>query len=249
MAMATPLLPLLVAAMGWCIPAITVSVGYADHVDYADHIDASGYDDFGYDDHVDYGNRGDYDDHFNASSHNHSEDQLEGAYSGMQIFVKTVLGKRITLDVMASVGACLPPRGALTAPDFIPWAPPAGDQPVAATGALQPRSSPPEYPAIAGNCTLKEALVRSFADEVLTWAPVKIHTVAALWDFAELLDHQDGAPIRDQDAAQEEPPAGGAREVLRLLAFGVVVEVGRWAVSNERLSCGVPWPFLIRFAM
>ena len=32
--------------------------------------------------------------------------------------------------------------------------------------------------AIAGNSALKEALVRSFADEVLEWMPVKVYAVS-----------------------------------------------------------------------
>mmetsp|Transcript_25060 Transcript_25060/g.67045 ORF Transcript_25060/g.67045 Transcript_25060/m.67045 type:complete len:180 (+) Transcript_25060:2-541(+) len=137
-------------------------------------------------------------------------------------FLAAAMGWRIP-TIIVGVGAFLPRRGAFTAPEFTPWAaaaaPTTGDQLVAAASTPQPRSTPPENPM-----------------------------------ERELLEHQDNALIVDQDEAPEEPLAGGAPpwEVwpgLRLLAFGVVVEISRWAVSNERLSCGVSWPALIRFAM
>ncbi|CAK0818201.1 unnamed protein product [Prorocentrum cordatum] len=42
--------------------------------------------------------------------------------------------------------------------------------------------------AVAGASALREALVRSFADEVLEWAATQVHAVTALWDLAELCD-------------------------------------------------------------
>eukprot|EP00959_Pyramimonas_sp_CCMP1952_P234983 4909984-Pyramimonas_sp.AAC.1 len=93
--------------------------------------------------------------------------------------------------------------------------------------------------AIAGNSALKEASDRSFADEVLEWAPMKVFTVTALWDLAEFCDMLEPLLILEEGLRLGLPARTLHLEMLNHLSTRLVRERTAYAepISPDRSIC------------
>ncbi|CAK0907611.1 unnamed protein product [Prorocentrum cordatum] len=93
--------------------------------------------------------------------------------------------------------------------------------------------------AVAGNSALKEALVRSFADEVLEWAPMKVFAATALWDLAEFYDTLEPLLILEEGLRLGLPARILHLEMLSHLSTGLVRERTAYAgpISPDRSIC------------
>ncbi|CAK0856487.1 unnamed protein product, partial [Prorocentrum cordatum] len=93
--------------------------------------------------------------------------------------------------------------------------------------------------AIAGNSALKEALVRSFSDEVIEWMPVKIYSVTALWDLAEFYDTLEPLLILDEGLRLGLPARTLHLEMLSHLSARLIRERTAYAepIAPDRSIC------------
>ncbi|CAK0808313.1 unnamed protein product [Prorocentrum cordatum] len=93
--------------------------------------------------------------------------------------------------------------------------------------------------AIAGNSALKEALVRSFSDEVIEWMPVKIYSVTALWDLAEFYDTLEPLLILDEGLRLGLPARALHLEMLSHLSARLIREKTAYAepIAPDRSIC------------
>ncbi|CAK0885715.1 unnamed protein product, partial [Prorocentrum cordatum] len=93
--------------------------------------------------------------------------------------------------------------------------------------------------SVAGNSTLKEALVRSFADEVLEWAPMQVYTVTALWDAAEFYDTLEPALILEERLRLGIPARTLHLEMLSHLSTRLIRERSAYAepIATDRSIC------------